>query len=311
MKLKNRTRNHDERGRSGFRAYAPLLSGIALSAALALLPFNALAQTYTCSAKLVNRPMTTFQEHKMNRGKVTGLKLFVPGGKGKRIEIAVPDNYVNHLAVRAKKVPEKQREGLIRGELQKSIEGGIAALRSKTSATFTCGQAPAPPVAPAKSTAAPAAKSSPSLRDPLPPIRKGGSGSESSPYVVQIPIPYGQKKGIEITSSSLDVRPFAEGKSSAPRIHFKLTFVTDPQTDKSYRSDPGKLSQSVASLMASTATTHIRKSDRTAQPVSSSSLNGDVLRTIRGIAQSKTESVGRYLGFSGEPQKRRRTLGGI
>ncbi len=321
MKLNKRTPREttrtNETQRTGFRRFAPFVAGLAFTA-LSLLPICAAAQTHTCSVKRVNRPMESFQTHKMNRGKVTGLKMFIPGGKGKRIEILVPDTYVNHLASTAKAAPEKTRSTMIRSALKTTIEGGVAALGTKKTATFPCGQAPtAPaktePASTAKATpgkTVPAKKAAPALREPLAPSKKGGNGSQSTPYVIEIPVPRGTKKGTKLATSSLHVRPMRDGKAG-DRIYFRLKFVTDPQSDKAYRSDATKLAAKVASVMAVTATSHLRARDKTAEPVSSGGLTGDALREIKGVAQRKTDTVGSYLGISKTPTKRRRTLGGI
>jgi hypothetical protein len=321
-----------ERSRSGepeqrFRKLAPLVAGLAFSA-LTLLPMSASAQTYTCSAKRVDRPMEAFEAHKINRGKVTGLTMFVPAGKGKRIEVGVSDSYVNHLADRAKAAPEAERSSMLRAELRRTLEGGIAALGSKATATFNCEAAPAVPSAapPAKTepvkapapSAAPAAKAEPAktagptISEPLPPRSKGGNGSDSTPYVIEIPVPRGTTKGQKIAETKLHVMSIGQEESSpSEKIYFSLKFVTEPNSDKAYRADVAKLSQSVSSLMASTATRHLRAKSRSAQAVSSSALNGNTLSTIRGMAQSHEETIGSYLGISSAPQQRRRTLGGI
>jgi hypothetical protein len=328
MKLTKGTPRENNRSgepepKAGFRRLAPLVAGLAFSA-LSLLPMGASAQqTYTCSAKRVERPMEAFQTHKMNRGKVTGLTMYVPAGKGKRIEILVPDNFVNHLAERAKTAPETERSGMLRSELRKTLEGGIAALGSKATATFSCGQSPAVPAAksePAKAPspsaapakAEPAKTAGPAIRDPIPPRAKGGDGSEGSPYVIEVPIPRGTTKGTKIAETKLHVMPLSKDKSvPSEKIYFSLRFVAEPNSDKAYRADVAKLSLSVSSLMASTATRHVRAKSRTAQAISSSGLNGNTLSTLRGVAQSHEETVGSYLGISAAPQQRRRTLGGI
>lgn len=324
MKLNKQTPRENVRTRetlrSGFRKFAPLVAGLAFSA-LTLLPSVSSAQTHTCSAKRVNSPMETFSAHKMNRGKVTGLTMFVPAGKGKRIEITLPDGYVNHLASQAKAAPEKSRSTMVRSALKTTLEGALAALGTKASATFECGKAPSVPVAarsPAKSESpsakagpsTPAKTAGPTIRDPIPPRKKSGSGSKTDPYVIEIPVPRGTKKGTKIATSSMHVNSIRGGKTTA-KVYFKLTFVTQPHSDKNYRSDPAKLSIKVATLMASTATAHIRKRDKSAEPVSAGGLNGNCLREIRGVANTKSDTVGSYLGISSEPAKRRRTLGGI
>ena len=316
MKLNKTTPRENDRPRetrrTGFRKIAPLVAGLAFSA-LTLLPSMASAQqSFTCSAKRVDRPMEAFQTHKVNRGKVTGLTMYVPAGKGKRLEIVIPDGLVNELASRARSSPEKQRATMLRESLKTALADGIAALGTKRSTSFACapGSAKTPPAAATPAKSSPAKTAGPTISDPIPPRRKGGSGSQTDPYLIEIPIPRGTKKGTKIADIAMHVNPLREGKTVA-RVYFKLRFITEPRSDKAYRSDPSKLSMKVATLMASTATAHIRKRDKNAEAVSAAGLNGNCLREIRGIANTKSDTVGSYLGISAQPAKRRRTLGGI
>lgn len=316
MKLNKSTPRESVRPRdtqkSGFTKFAPLLASLAFTA-ITLLPSMASAQQeFNCSAKRVERPMEAFQTHKVNRGKVTGLTMYVPAGKGKRLEIGIPDGLVNELASRARSAPESERTSMLRESLKTALADGIAALGTKSSASFKCRpvSAKAAPAPATTSKSEPAKAAGPTISDPLPPRKKSGSGSNADPYVIEIPVPRGTKKGTKIAESTLHVRPIREGKA-AERIYFKLSFVAEPNSDKNYRSDAQKLATKVAEVMGSTATTHVRRRDKGAEPISSGGLIGNCLREIRGVANTKSDTVGDYLGISPEPQKRRRTLGGI
>jgi hypothetical protein len=311
MRLNNRVQREEKRESSAFRRAIPLVAGLALSAVL-LFPTISQAQAHTCSAKVVNRTITAFQTHKVNKGKVTGLTLYVPAGKGKRIELQLPDSYVNDLVARSKKLPKEQRNPMVRAELSKTVEGAVATVNSNKR-TFTCGSsaprikaAPAPAAAPATPKAAspaPKEETASGLREPLPPRKKGGKGTESSPYVIEIPVPAGTKKGVNITSKELSLNAVSQTSGKSVRIYFKLNFVTEPQSDKDYRSDPKKLTSKVASVMTSIATAHVRKQDPNAATVNAR--HTTVQREITSSARQKEGTIGKYLGIEASSQRRR------
>lgn len=320
MKSLNRISREERSGRETrsrvvkFLRKAPIVAGLILASFAVPTVSQAQETKHQCTAKSVTGPMKQFQTHTVKRRKITGLKLFVPTfDRQKHLQISVPDPYINDLVRAASKLKQAERDSLITSSLQRTIESGITAIGRNRSANFTCGSfAPSAPlpvalVPPAKTAPTASIRPAPAVdtsKAPLSIKLKGGNGSKSTPFIIEVPVPH-KTAGKRITESTFYSTAVGSGGQGTFKSYFKLQYVT-ATAEANYRTSVEKLANRIAYVASKKATEHVHSHH--GQPtidVSSTSLRGPIKSILKGLAANpQFPAIGEYLKSSTTSRRR-------
>ncbi|MCI0504289.1 hypothetical protein L0Y65_06300 [Candidatus Micrarchaeota archaeon] len=247
-----------KRGERRLSRMVPVIAGAAVLALALGAPAKSDAEVprQVCSAT-VERGRMPSHTSTSRAGRLMRSPLLEPN---RYLQVAMPTAYMGQVGQAASARPEPERPAFIANVMQQNVSAAIAALGSKQRATFDCAppsSAPAPaapavsappariqddgaapeqpaprrrviqPGAPAPSgKAQPAPKQNEStvtVAAPIPPVRKGGKGTEAEPYVIEVPVPSKRAAGSELYREKFSYT--YTGESVSEKIYLSLRFV--------------------------------------------------------------------------------------
>lgn len=251
--------------------------------------------------------------------------------KNRYLKLTLPAPHVEEIRRAAQARGESERAPFISGIVQSDAALGLKALGNGKRATFTCAPVPAQPAAaPAPSpgkapskgpapAAVPAGKAAPAAVPPartqsaprrtvdlsspepaaqkaeavIPPAKRGGKGTESEPYVIEVPVPSKRDAGTQLAREGFSYSSASSDGGPSVKVHLALRFVASGKAGSATKT---ALANAITPLVSGIMRDELRAKGRSSD-VSTGSIGGSVRSVIERAGKANPE-VAAYAGGS-------------